>query len=203
LLTLCSPRLLPLILHCRPSLLRRGLDWGWSLNVFATPLRWLLTWGSRTALLGRRSTLDILRSWTSLRRLFLSSPLNWCRRFLCSGLLTLYSPRLLPLIVHCRPSLLRRGLEWCWSLNVFATPLRRLRAWGSRTALLGRRCTLDILRSWTSHRRLILSSPLNWCRYPLCSLLLNVLLDYRFTRLVSVMLVAERLLLLQPGIPIS
>ena len=28
LLTLCSPWLLPLIMDCRASLLRRGLDWG-------------------------------------------------------------------------------------------------------------------------------------------------------------------------------
>jgi hypothetical protein len=39
--TRCRPRLLPLFLDCRTSLLKRGFDRGWSLDFFATTLLWL------------------------------------------------------------------------------------------------------------------------------------------------------------------
>jgi len=52
--TRCRPRLLPLFLDCRASLLRRGIDRGWSLNLFATPLLWLRACAGRSALLERR-----------------------------------------------------------------------------------------------------------------------------------------------------
>jgi len=117
-------------------------------------------------------------------------------------LLTLYSPwllplflgraSLLPLILHCRASLLRRGL------------VRLLRAWASRTARLGRRWTLDLLLPWASHPRLFLPSPLSRCGRSLSSLLLKMLADCLVTRLVTVMLAAERPLLLHLAwIPVS
>ena len=49
----CNSRLLPLTLVCRAPLLGRGLDRGWSLNLFATPLRWLRACAGRSFLLVR------------------------------------------------------------------------------------------------------------------------------------------------------
>jgi hypothetical protein len=112
----------------------------------------------------------------------------WCL------LLTLSSPWLLPLILDCRASLLRRGLV-LW-----------LRPLVSRPALLGRPRTLDILLMLprTSHPRLFLPSPLSGCGRSLFSLLLKVLADYRVTRLVAVLLAAQRMLLLHlAGIPVA
>ncbi len=51
--TLYSTWPLPVILDRRAPLLGRGVDRGWSRNVFGTPGRWLRAWGSRNDLLGR------------------------------------------------------------------------------------------------------------------------------------------------------
>ena len=83
--------------------------------------------------------------------------------------------------------MLGRGLDRGWSLNVFATPV------------LWRR-TLGILLPWTSYGWCFPPSPLSRCGR---SLFFKVLADYRVTGLVTVMLVAQRMLLLHPGIPVS
>jgi hypothetical protein len=73
-----------------------------------------------------------------------------------------------------------------------------------RTSLLGRCWTLGILLlPWTSHPRLILLFPLGRCGRFLFNLL-KVLTDYRFLRLVTVLLAVDRMLLLRPaGVPLS
>jgi len=83
--------------------------------------------------------------------------------------------------------MLGSGLDRGWSLNVFATPV------------LWRR-TLGILLPWTSYGRRFVPSPLSRCGR---SLFPEVLADYPVPRLVTVMLVAQRMLLLRPGIPVS
>ena len=107
-------------------------------------------------------------------------------------LLTLCGPWLLPLLLYYRAA--RKG----WGGG------RWLRAWGSRTALLARCWTLGILLPWTSRRRLFLPSSLRRGGRSVCSLLLKVLADDRVTRLVTIMLAAERMLLLHlAGISVS
>ena len=152
-----------------------------------------------------RSLLLALRSWCLLLTLYpswLLLLLLYCRASLLplflycrASLLPLFlycRASLLPLFLYCRASLLRRGL------------VRWLRALVSRSALLARRRTLDILLSWAFHPRLFLPSPLSRCGRSLFFLLLKVLADYRVTRLVTVILAAYRMLLLDlPGIPIS
>ena len=95
-------------------------------------------------------TLRLYCPWWQLLELWLCGP--WW----------LYSPWLLPLILcwwawlflfmHRRASLLRRGAVWCRFVHVVITPLRRLRACVSRTALLVRRRTLGFHLPWTSRR---------------------------------------------------
>ena len=103
----------------------------------------------------------------------------------------LCGPWLLPLLLYYRAA--RKG----WGGG------RWLRTWGSRTALLVRCWTLGILLPWTARRRLFLPSSLLRGGRSVCSLRLNVLADDRVTRLVTIMLAAERLLLLPlAGIPV-
>jgi hypothetical protein len=100
------------------------------------------------------------------------------------------SHRLLPLLtLVCRASLLGRGLDLAWSLNVFATPVLWLRVGTDRNALLRSR-TLDFLLLWTSRLGCFLPSPLSRYGRLLSCLLFKMLADYRFTRLVTVMLAA-------------
>ena len=76
----------------------------------------------------------------------------------------LCTPWLLPLFLHCRASLLGRDLD--------------------------RRRTRTILLLRTLQSRLFLSPPLCRCRRFLRPLLLQVLADYRVTRLITIILLA-------------
>ncbi len=79
-----------------------------------------------------------------------------------------------------------------------------LRLLHSRCLLLGRRYTLDILLLRASHRSLFLLFPLSRCGRFLCLLRLEVLANYRVMRLITIILAANRLLLLHlPWIPVS
>jgi hypothetical protein len=147
----------------------------------------------------------LLRWW--LLSLILDCPL--LRRWLLSLILDrpLLRLRRLPLILDCRASLLsrRRGLGWGCPLNGFDCPLRRLCALGGWSALLQRRWrigTLAILLPGTSLLRRSLRSLLRSRGRSLHCLLLEVLLHYGVTRLVTIILAVKRLLLLRPGIPI-
>ena len=104
------------------------------------------------------ASLGLLRLPAILRSLYLALRLwgllhTWCSNRLLplrrgwslylalrlwSLLHTLCSARVLPLILDYRASLLRRGFDRGWSLNVFATPLLWLRACADRSTLLGR-----------------------------------------------------------------
>jgi hypothetical protein len=135
--TWCSPRLL----HCRASLL-------WLRSLYLALRRWCLlhtrcsprllplTLDCRASLLRR----GFDRGWSLnlfattllwLRSLYLALRL-WCL------LHTRCRPRLLPLFLDYRASLLGRGLDRGWSLNLFATTLLWLRACAGRSTLLER-----------------------------------------------------------------
>ena len=130
---------------------------------------------------------------------------------------TLHSRRsvLLPLFAYCRGSLLGSRL---WRLRWFAdvfTTLVLLGAWGRRCDLLVRRWPFEILLLLSSHRWCFLYPSLSWFLYSSFSrhwfstcrwwrLLLNDLADDLVTRLVTVALAAQFMLLLDPGgIPVS
>jgi hypothetical protein len=101
--------------------------------------------------------------------------------------------------LDCRASLLRRGFNRGWFLNVFAAPVLLLRPRTGRSALLERS-----LLPWISRLGRFLPSPLSRRGPSLSCLLIKVLADYCFTRLVTVMPAAQRLLLLHlPRIPVS
>ena len=113
--------------------------------------------------------------------------------------------RLLPLLLDCRASLLRRRLGWRCPPNVFACPLRRLCARNGWTALLERLLrvgTLDIALPGASLLRRSLLSALRRRGRSLHCLLLIVLPHYGVARLVTVVLAAKHLLLLRSGIPV-
>jgi hypothetical protein len=144
----------------------------------------------RGSLLRRRLVLRLhvlCRLWLLLLTLDCRSSL--LRRGLVRWQRVLCGPWLLPLILDCRTSLLGRGL------------VRRLRVLDRRTALLERRRTLGSRLRRISHRRCFLPSPLSRCGRFL--LLLKVLADYRVTRLIAILLAAQRLLLLHPWVPVS
>ena len=92
--------------------------------------------------------------------------------------------RLLPLLLDCRASLLRRGLGWGLLLK------RRL--WAGALFLL----------PGTSRPRRFLLSPQGGRGRSLHCLLLIVLPHYGVARLVTVVLAAKHLLLLRSGIPV-
>lgn len=125
---------------------------------------------------------------------------------------TLRRPRLLSLLMGLRASLANSRLSWHRSLDVRAAPLL-LRALDIRSAplllaldirsvLLLHCRTLDFLLPGRSGR-LFLSAPLGWCGCPLFQLALIMLANYPVTRLVTVTLAAQLMLLLHSGIPVS
>lgn len=155
--------------------------------------RWLLL----PLLLYCRGSLFMLCRW---RRLLLPLILG------CRGtLLTLCRRRLLLLFANCRGALLSRRLDrGRFIMGVFTTLLRRLRTPVRRSALLGRLWLLNRLLLRTFHLRLFLSAALSRRRRSLLFyLLFNMLAHYRVTRLVAVILAAQRLLLFQLWITIS
>ena len=99
---------------------------------------------------------------------------------------------LLPLLLNCRASLLRRSLRRGWPLNVFASPLRRR----------GRAGALHILLPGTSFLRRSLLSLLGRRGRSLRRLPLVVLPHHVVARLVTVILVVKLVLLLRTGIAI-
>ena len=85
----------------------------------------------------------LLHTWCSPRLLHCRASLLWLRSLYLALrrwclLHTRCSPRLLPLTLDCRASLLRRGFDRGWSLNLFATTLLWLRACAGRSILLER-----------------------------------------------------------------
>jgi hypothetical protein len=120
----------------------------------------------------------------------------------CRLLMLLSRCRLLSLFVHCRAVLLRSGLGRGLFANLFSSPLRRLRMRSRRRALLARSRMIDIRLLRISMRRILF--PLLLCRRRrVWCYLLKVLTNNFIPWLVTVLLAAQRILLLNTGVSVA